>query len=59
MTEIQTYTLIAAFIGYIIYRIFKFVKRKIRWVIASLPVFAMGGFQLPPGKMQQLLALLT
>lgn len=56
----QYYILLAVVACYFVYRIFKFVKRKIRWAIATLPMIATwGGTSLPPGKMQHLIALFT
>lgn len=56
----QYYILLAVVACYFVYRAFKFVKRKIRWAIATLPMLATwGGTNLPPGKMQHLIALFT
>lgn len=54
------YIFIALAACYIVYKIFTFVKRKIRWAIATLPMFTMmGGIHLPPGKWQHLVAIFS
>ena len=58
MEQYHTYIIIFIFIAYFLYQIFKFVKRKIRWMIFSIPMLAtVGGANLPQGKLQQFLAL--
>lgn len=56
----QYYIIIALVACYFVYQVFKFIKRKIRWAIATLPMIAtVGGTNLPPGKLQHFIALFS
>jgi hypothetical protein len=54
----QYYLVLSLIFGFFIYRLFKFIKRKVRWLMASIPaIIAMTGTNISTSKLNHFFAL--